>query len=381
MPNGNNTTAIKIAWNFHQVDSQTTEIHVYDTIADKQSVNWWTGEKGTEVTPTLFKEEIDEVATPNICVRINSRGGDVFAAEAIRTAIREKRQDGKNVTCKIDGFCGSAAVGIAAACEKTSIPSSAWFMIHDPVVFAYGYYGAVDFQKCLNMIDKIKQGIINAYAEKTGKDKSELAELMTAETWYTGDEAVENGFCDEVMFEDETAKADKSPPPENAALFDVSMYQNAPAALAALLNRHDPQNGGFTYTAPQRNENKKGVENSMAISTVTELKAAYPELAAQIAEEATNTERKRIQDIENIALAGFEGVINKAKFEAPATAAEVAMNIVAEQKKQGNAYLEGRADDVKNSGTSGVTASGTEGVTTETNPYDTAIDNVLPATK
>lgn len=373
MPNNNNKAiASRIVWNFRQLDNQTTEVFVYDAIADKQSTNWWTGEKGTEITPTLFNKELSEVTTQNICVRINSRGGDVFAAEAIRTAIREKRQEGKNVTCKIDGFCGSAAVGIAAACEKTFIPSSAWFMIHDPVVFSYGYYGIVDFRKGVTMLEKIKQGIINAYSAKTGKDKQEISDLMTAETWYTGDEAVENGFCDELMFEEE--KTDSSTNnPEDMAFLDVAMYQNLPIAL---LNSRKPNGGGFSNK--QQTQNKKGVEPSMDFKTVDELKAAYPALTAQIAETATAAERKRIQDIEGIALAGFEGIVAKAKFEAPTTAAEVAMNILAEQKKQGATYLANMNEDVNNSGANDVPPSGFESAGGKANPFDAAIDKVLP---
>ena len=119
----------------------------------------------------------------------------------------------------------------------------------------------------------------------------------------------------------------------------------------------------------------------MAISTVAELRAEYPELSAQIAEEATNTERKRIMDIENIALPGFDEVTNAAKFEKPVTAAEVAMNIIALQKKQGGEYIRNRTEDVTNSGANGVVASGNEGGSSDTNPFDAAIDSVLPVTK
>lgn len=119
----------------------------------------------------------------------------------------------------------------------------------------------------------------------------------------------------------------------------------------------------------------------MEIKTVDELRAAFPELTAQIANTATAAERKRIQDIEGVSLPGFEGVISKAKFEAPASAAEVAMNIVAEQKKQGAAYIAGVKEDTTNSGVNGVTAGGHEGANDKTNPYDAAIDKVLPEMK
>lgn len=119
----------------------------------------------------------------------------------------------------------------------------------------------------------------------------------------------------------------------------------------------------------------------MEIMTVDELRAAYPELTAQVAETATAAERQRIQDIEGVALPGFEGIISKAKFETPISAAEVAINIVAEQKKQGTTYLADVKEDTTSSGVNGVVASGHEGANDKINPYDAAIDKVLPEIK
>ena len=372
-PQSNTMPTFRMAWNFSKVNDDTTEIFVYDAIVDKQRANWSTGEK-EGVSPISFNEELRKVTTQNICVRINSRGGDVFAAEAIRTAIRELRAEGKTVTCKVDGFCGSAAVGISAACETTAIPSSAWFMIHDPYIFTFGYYGIPELKKDITMLEKIKQGIINAYAEKTGKGKEEISDLMTAETWYTGEEAVENGFCDEVMFVEETEGEDSEGNPENMSFPEISMYKNVPTVL---LNSRPP--AAAVKHIQNQTKNQKGVNESMEIKNVEDLRAAHPQLAAQIADTAAAAERKRIQDIENIALPGFEGVINKAKFETPtATAADVAVNIIAEQRKQGAAYLENVNEDVKNSGAGDVAPQGHEGGKESTDPYLAAIDSEMP---
>lgn len=120
----------------------------------------------------------------------------------------------------------------------------------------------------------------------------------------------------------------------------------------------------------------------MEPKTVEELRAAYPELTAQLAETAAASERKRIQDIENIALPGFEEIVGKAKFETPQAAADVAMQIVAEQKKQGANYLANVAEDVKNSKAGEVTSSGQEGAPeNKANPYDAAIDKLYPDKK
>ena len=341
--------ASKIAWNVIEKNKDITEILIYDVIADKKSYNWWKDEEGTEVTPRSFKEELDGVTTSEVCIRINSGGGDVFAAEAIRTAIREKREEGMKISCKIDGFCGSAAVGISAACKPSGISSSAYFMIHDPMVFAYGYYDVSEFERAKAMLEKIKQGIINAYAVKTGKEKQEISDLMTAETWYTGDEAVENGFVDELMFAEEEEE-EVVENIFNLSAFNTNMYRNLPNSL---LNLQQQINGGFQNKSINKNNKKESVKN-MEIKTVDELRNAYPDLVKSIENNARDGERKRIKEIENIAPAGFEEIINKAKFEETKTAGEVAVMILNEQKEKGKKFLDKRDKDVKNSGVDGV---------------------------
>ena len=76
-------------WNFVQSGEDTTSIYLYDEIAKEKS-DVWTGErweKGSEVSALEFKGQLDQVSTPNILVRINSAGGDVFEASAMAQAI------------------------------------------------------------------------------------------------------------------------------------------------------------------------------------------------------------------------------------------------------------------------------------------------------
>ena len=373
----------KIAWNIMQQNSGIAEILIYDIIAEKQSYNWWTDEKGSEVTPLSFRNDLNNVTTEKICIRINSSGGDVFAAEAIRTAIMDSRQAGKIIKCKVDGLCASAAVGIAAACETISISASSYFMIHDPMAFVSGYCNITDFEKGIEMLKKIKQGIINAYTKKTGKDKEKISGLMTKETWYTGDEAVEAGFCDELMFED--SAADNSVDNvENVAALGIQMFRNLPVSLLNRCATHAP--GGFSNITPQNitEKEKKGMPENKEIKTIDDLKANYPALVAAIAQEATAAERKRIQEIENVSLAGFESIVNDAKFANPVAAGDVAKAIVAEQKKQGANYLISREEDVQNSNAgkegAGEQHEGADGKDGR-NEISTAIDKLFPAVK
>ena len=253
--------------------------------------------------------------------------------------------------------------------DTIKIPAAGCLMVHDPAITLWGRFEAEDFARFEKELIVVKNCIINAYSMKTGKAKEDLAAIMAAETWYTGEEAVKAGFCDEVLFADSEAVA---------VVADVSRYKNPPADLFRKPNEPTPpQRTAATNSTKQ--PKKEGVKSSMEIRTVEELTAAYPALTAQIADTAATTERKRIQDIENIAPGGYEALVNKAKFETPAAANDLAAQILAEQKKQGGAYLDNVKKDAQDSGVEGVTPASHEGGReNSTRVIDAAIDKVLP---
>ena len=354
-------------WDFiAAANNKPAELILYGDIS---SYSWW----GDEITPQQFDNDLRALGdVTEIVVRINSGGGDVFAANAIYTRLKDHTA---TITVKIDGWAASAATIIAMAGDTIQIPASGVFMIHDPKMGVIGYYSAEEFVKLSEELTVIKQSIINGYALKTGKDEAEISELMSKATWYDGKQAVESGFCDEIMFgEVDTKVENASRVVVNSITLDLERYPTRPTML---LNSRTPA----AAVKHIQNQNEKGGIRNMEIKNVQDLRAAYPELTAQIATEATAAERKRIQDIEGIALPGFEGVISKAKFENPTTAAEVAVSIIAEQQKQGGTYLAGVKEDAKDSGVNEVTGGAHEGGNEETNPYDAIIDRVLPENK
>ena len=100
-------------WTFRAAagDNAAPELILYGDIA---SETWW----GDEVTPRQFTEELDALgAVPEIVVRINSGGGDVFAANAIYTRLKD---NAAKITVKIDGWAASAATIVAMAGDAVS---------------------------------------------------------------------------------------------------------------------------------------------------------------------------------------------------------------------------------------------------------------------
>lgn len=363
-------------WNFNPANSANNEPAELILYGDISSTSWW----GDEVTPRQFSDDLNALGdVEEIVVRINSGGGDVFAANAIYTRLKDHKA---NITVKIDGWAASAATIIAMSGDTIEIPGNGVFMIHDPKMGVLGYFSQEEFVKLSEELKVIKQSIINGYALKTVKDQQEIADLMKNETWYDGKQAVENGFCDKLMFEEiETEVENSSRIVVNSVPFDLSKYQNMPISL--LNHRSTHTNGGFSNTQNKNQKKESGNTMPEGIKTVEELQAAYPDLTKQIAENAAKEERNRIKNIEELALDGFEEIVDKAKFEKPVAAADVAMQIVAEQKKQGGNYIANRETDVNNSNVNNVGNSNQEGANGKNgeNPYDAAIDKVLPEKK
>ena len=148
---------------------------------------------GDEVTLELFRKELD-VGTGNITVWINSPGGDVFAAVQIYNMLMEYRGD---VTVKADALAASAASVIAMAGTTVLMSPVAMMMIHNPMTIAIG--DSKEMQKAGEMLDEVKESIMNAYEIKTGLNRTKISHLMDAESWFNSKKAVELGFADGIL--------------------------------------------------------------------------------------------------------------------------------------------------------------------------------------
>lgn len=149
----------------------------------------------------MFKEELFAGSGP-ITIWINSPGGDCIAASQIYAMLMDYKDE---VTIKIDGIAASAASVIAMAGTKVLMAPTALMMIHNPATIAYGDH--TDMAKAIEMLEEVKESIINAYEIKTSLSRSRLSHLMDAETWMNARKAIELGFADD-MLEDGKKKAD-----------------------------------------------------------------------------------------------------------------------------------------------------------------------------
>lgn len=158
----------------------------------------------------------------DINVRINSPGGDVFDGLAIYNALKAHPA---RVNTYIDGLAASMASVIALAGETVTIAENAFVMIHNSMAFVFGNRN--DLGQVAGVLEKIDAQVAAMYAAKTGKPVDEIRALMDAETWWTGAEAKAIGYADTLAQVNEPAAA-------AAAAFDLSVFQNAGQATAAL---------------------------------------------------------------------------------------------------------------------------------------------------
>lgn len=195
------------------------------------------------MTPKLFKEDLDS-GRGNVTVLINSPGGDCFAAAQIYNMLTA--YDGK-VTVKVDGLAASAASVIAMAGDEVLMSPVSMMMIHNPATFAFGDH--TDMQKAIDMLDGVKNSIINAYAVKTGMSRAKLSRLMDDETWMDATKAVELGFADDVIKrknDDEKESTDTEASDEF-----VSVLFSRHNSEMVLLNKLEEHYGKKPFTKPE----------------------------------------------------------------------------------------------------------------------------------
>lgn len=330
----------KIAYNFLPSEGDNTTIEIYDAIANKKSHDYWSGKEGTELTPHDFQEKLNAVTTKNITIRMNSGGGEVTAANVISVAIQEARQNGKHISCKIVGMCASAAVQIAISCDEVIVHESALMMIHNPKSFLCDFYESKDLKSVDNMLTAVKDGILNYYTKKTGMGKTKLSNLMDEEFYMDGRKAVELGFADKLMFDEE----------EETVVNRVQTVVNCYG-----FNRAPEKYQGVAANTISKSQTK-GEEN-MEIKTIADLTTNFPELVNQIKaeavadarnaaiEEGVQKERARLQAIDEMAGKISNDLLNKAKYETFDTAEKVAVEAIKTGAFNNTAVLAGMAQE------------------------------------
>lgn len=166
-------------------------ISIYDVIGE----DWWTG---GGFTLRRLDGALRQIGRRDFEVHINSPGGDMFEGVAIYNKIRDHAEThGLNVKVKVMGLAASAASVIAMAGDDIEIGASASIMIHNCWTIEVG--NRHDFAAMAETMAAFDANMATVYEARTGKPADEIAALMDAETWFSGQEAIDAGFATELL--------------------------------------------------------------------------------------------------------------------------------------------------------------------------------------
>ena len=193
-----------------RAQDRQTEISIFDEI----------GYYG--ISAKQFIADLKSVpADHEIVLKIHSPGGEVFDGNAIFNAL--KRHPG-GVSVQIEGLAASMATVISLAGAPVKMAANGFYMIHNPWGMAVG--DADEMRDQAALLEKIREGMIAAYAAKSGQEPEQIGAWMDAETWFTAAEAKDAGFVDEVT--DSLALAASS-----NKFSRLAKFRHAPADLTA----------------------------------------------------------------------------------------------------------------------------------------------------
>ncbi|MDD9922974.1 MAG: Clp protease ClpP [Boseongicola sp.] len=214
-------------WFTARAEEGVAELVIYDEI----------GAYG--VPAKAFIEELKGLGdVSELTLRINSPGGSVFDGIAIYNAL--KRHPAQ-VTVTVDGLAASIASVILCAGDEVVMPKNALIMVHDPSAVVMG--NASDMRSMADALDKMRDGLVSAYQDKTGRDQPDITAWMAEEAWFDANEALEAGFADRI-----------EEPIAMAATFDLSGFTRVPPALASLPSK-EPTDKALETTEIDMTEN------------------------------------------------------------------------------------------------------------------------------
>lgn len=204
-------------------------LYVYGVIGE----SFW--EDG--ITAAEVSKAVRQSKAARLNVRINSPGGDVFEGVAMAQALRDFKGE---LVAYVDGLAASAATLLTTAASKTLMAKGSMLMVHQAWTVAMGNADELITQAAL--LEKIDAQIAKQYADRAGVTPEQAAAWMTAETWFTEDEAVAAHLADGIQGDDGEPDADDVPASAKLRQWDPSAFAHPPAALLIRIGDQAPIN-------------------------------------------------------------------------------------------------------------------------------------------
>ena len=372
-------------------DGKSAKVNLYGEIVESVPIDWWTGEKleGLFIELESFLKDIEALSgMDDVSFYINSVGGDVHAGISIFNKIRSLAA---HTTTIVDGLAASAASIVAQAGDERKVSIGSQTMIHCASAGLIGYYNREDLKGVINTLKASDNSIAELLADRTGRDQSDILNMMNKTTWMTSEEAVKEGFADEVINKSEPVVdrvGDSMMYVVNGIPFNFSQ-QTLPQfkTVGSFAPAQQILSGSGPVDINNNPSKSHKEEKSMDIK---ELKAAYPDLIDQITEEARATaqtenaeavknavdeavkaERERMKEIDSIAQTVGAELVNEAKYgNTPMNAKDLAFKAMQDQQAKGTEYLKNRSQEIESSNVNNVTADPVGGSEKDTQVKD-----------
>lgn len=365
------------------VENNKAEIVMYGDIVEQRPTDWWTGQpiEGQFIIESEFLEDLEQVSNcSEITIRMNSCGGDAGVSVLIHNRLRELANEGKKLTCIVDGVAMSGGSLIMCACDNVQVNPSSLVMIHKCWSFLFGGYNADELRSMAKTNDAYDKSQISIYQRKTSLSETVISHMMSETTYMTGKEAVDKGFADELL--DDAEPINIAASADGRCLFVRGRQMHlAPGMFAPdSIPTVTPEADASAMTNKiKMMEPPSATEGGKAMAqTVQELREEFPGLVAELEAEiktamqtenesaisaAVSAERKRIEEIDEIGSLFDNDLVNSAKYgEKPCSAQELALLAAQKAKANGQNFLTSMKSDAEASGAGkvGVTPDNTE---------------------
>lgn len=358
---------MKKAYSIKMMGTNDAELNLYGEIVSDRPIDWYTGQPTEDayiVSSELLADLEDLKTKDNITIHLNSVGGDLYAGLAIYNRLKALPA---NITTINDGLAASAASIIFQAGDTRKVHAGSNIMVHQAAGFLFGYYQLNDLNQVSKQLRAANKTAINVYAEASGRDTDEIKRMVDAETWLTGDEAVEAGLADELISTDEDITMGLTEDGNHLVVNGVRLstrgMHNIPAGLP-VMPANLIQSNAADLAADDKNYNER--DDQMEIKNLTDLKTAYPELMEQARAEAFDAgkaegaadERARLEGIDTIASTiADKALVHDAMYgDNLLNAEQLALKALQQQAKIGNTMLQNMAADTVDSGVNAVNA-------------------------
>lgn len=304
------------------------------------------------ITAARLAKELDDARGEEVELYVNSPGGSVTAGSEVYTILKE--YTGK-VKAKVTGVAASAASFFLMAADEILMSPTAQIMIHNARTWTDGDKNT--HASNTDMLKGTDVAITNAYRLRTKKSTEELLDLMNKTTWMNAQQAVELGFADSILFDEENSLiavtnsiSGEIPPQIENKLRDLLINTALKGGkiegidMLALVSQEElPQL--FNNIDNQTHTNEVGNEMDLE-----KLKAEHPDVYQAAVNAGAEQERNRIKSIDEIANTVAAELVIKAKYETPITAEALALQALKADAAKGAQHVENREQELEANG-------------------------------